>query len=117
MSSILPTTSPQLNIEGFSFDADGYLCHIDDWSTHLALELAQHEHLELTALHWNVIHFVRQFYLAQHDMPKMRILIAHLRQQPEHAQITSATIHQLFPFSPALQIAKIAGLPKPHRCL
>lgn len=109
--------SPQPKLEGFSFDSDGYLLHLEDWTPELATMIAEEEKLTLTALHWEVIHYVRQFYLLHQDIPKMRTLIAHLHQQPAYAGIKSSTLHQLFPLSPALQIARIAGLPKPKKCL
>lgn len=110
---------PQFPIEteGVFFDADGYLADINTWSEELALAFAKQEDLELTPLHWEIIHYIREFYLQKQDMPKMRELVSYLRQKSEYSQLNSAKIHQLFPLSPALQIAKIAGLPKPIRCL
>lgn len=99
------------------FDPEGYLLDINDWSETLAQTLAVSENIKLTAVHWAIIHFVRRFYLQHQTMPKMRELITFLRQQPESQDVNSLQIQRLFPLGPALQIAKIAGLPKPVRCL
>lgn len=96
---------------------DGYLHDLNQWSEELARLLAAEEHIELTPLHWAIVRFVRHYYLEHQDIPKMRLLIAHLQECPEYAHVNSAAIHHLFPLSPALQIAKIAGLPKPKKCL
>jgi tRNA 2-thiouridine synthesizing protein E len=114
-SSKRPHLQPES--EGVFFGDDGYLLETQAWSPDLAKELAQQENLILTPLHWEIIHYTREFYLQHSDMPKMRALLSYLKQKPEYAQTNSTSIHQLFPLSPALQIAKIAGLPKPIRCL
>lgn len=98
-------------------DTEGYLIHLNDWTPELALQFATDENLELTPLHWEIIRFIRVYFLEHNDMPKMRTLITYLRSEAPYKEVSSATIHRLFPLSPALQIAKIAGLPKPIRCL
>lgn len=98
-------------------DDEGYLLNPQHWSPLLAEQLAQTERLELSKLHWAIIHFTRNFYLARQTMPKMRELITHLRQEAHYPEINSTAVHKLFPFGPAQQIAKISGLPKPIRCL
>ena len=101
----------------FPTDSEGYLLKLHDWSTELAQQLAKNENLFLTEIHWAVIQFIRNYYLQHNTMPKMRELIHCLREQKEYTQINSATIQRLFPLGPALQAAKIAGLPKPVKCL
>jgi tRNA 2-thiouridine synthesizing protein E len=98
-------------------DNEGYLQDPKQWTEALATQLAASEHIELTPLHWEIVRFVRNYYLEHKDIPKMRALVTHIQQHAEYAQINSAAIHHLFPLSPALQIAKIAGLPKPKKCL
>ena len=98
-------------------DSEGYLLNLNEWSKALAQELATNENIELTDLHWAIIEFVRNYYLQHNTMPKMRELIQTLREQKKYEHINSATIQRLFPLGPALQAAKIAGLPKPVKCL
>lgn len=43
-------------------DTSGYLLNIDDWNEEVAKHIAQLEGVELTDAHWEVIHFVRDFY-------------------------------------------------------
>ncbi len=94
---------------------DGYLLNPSDWTDELAQQLAANEQIELSSLHWQIIRFAREYYLSHHDIPKMRTIITHLRLK--YPDMNSAAVHRLFPLSPALQIAKIAGLPKPKKCL
>lgn len=96
---------------------EGYLRDPRSWTPEIALVLADQEHLELTPIHWEIIQYARQYYLEHQRMPKMRELISHLRASEAFSSVTSSSIQHLFPLSPALQIAKIAGLPKPAKCL
>ena len=99
------------------FNDEGYLLNPLSWTPLLATQLAHTEQLELTELHWAILNFTREFYLKNQTMPKIRELITHLRENPNYNYLNSAAIHKLFPYGPALQIAKIAGLPKPAKCL
>ena len=48
-------------------DQHGYLLEPDDWDEAVAEELARMAKVELTALHWDVLHFMRA-YLAGHGV-------------------------------------------------
>lgn len=98
-------------------DQDGYLKHLSDWSEALAEELAQEEGLELSADHWEIIWFVRGFYKTYQTSPAIRALLKALKPALGETKANSLYLQKLFPKGPAKQVTKIAGLPKPAKCL
>ncbi len=50
-------------------DAKGYLLNSNDWSEELALVLAAQEGITLEEPHWEVVRFVRAFYLEFNTSP------------------------------------------------
>ena len=106
-----------LNGSGLALDKHGYLLNVQDWSEQVAEEFAQLESISLTAAHWEVVHFVRQFYLEFNTSPAMRILVKAMAQQLGPDKGNSKYLFKLFPQGPAKQATRIAGLPKPAKCL
>lgn len=98
-------------------DAQGYLKHIDDWSEALALQLAAEESIEMSEAHWEVVRFVREFYLEFNTSPAVRMLVKAMAQKFGEEKGNSRYLFRLFPDGPAKQATKIAGLPKPVKCL
>ncbi|CUU23575.1 sulfurtransferase TusE [Duffyella gerundensis] len=100
-----------------ALDAQGYLKNVDEWSEELAEHIASEEGLELTEAHWEVIRFVRNFYLEFNTSPAIRMLVKAMGQQFGEEKGNSRYLFRLFPDGPAKQATKIAGLPKPVKCL
>lgn len=100
-----------------ALDAQGYLKNVDDWSEALAEHIASEERVELTEAHWEVIHFVRNFYLEFNTSPAIRMLVKAMGQKYGEEKGNSRYLFRLFPDGPAKQATKIAGLPKPVKCL
>lgn len=98
-------------------DKSGYLLNIHDWSNELAPELAKQENIELAQEHWEVVNFVRQFYLTYDTSPAMRALVKAMAAEFGPDKGNSRYLFKLFPKGPAKQATKIAGLPKPAKCL
>ncbi|MCE9687317.1 TusE/DsrC/DsvC family sulfur relay protein [Shewanella sp. AS16] len=98
-------------------DPQGYLKNVADWNEQLAEILAAAEDIELTPAHWEVIHFVRNFYLEYKTSPAIRVLVKALGQALGPDKGNSKYLYTLFPIGPAKQATKIAGLPKPAKCL
>nr|WP_256464420.1 TusE/DsrC/DsvC family sulfur relay protein [Erwinia amylovora] len=90
---------------------------ITDWSEDLARELAAEEKIELSEAHWEVVHFVRAFYLEFNTSPAVRMLVKAMAQKYGEDKGNSRYLFRLFPKGPAKQATKIAGLPKPAKCL
>lgn len=106
-----------LNGQIIATDAEGYLQDTQQWSEPLAELIAVSENIELTAEHWQVIHFVRQFYLKYNTSPAIRMLVKAIAQAYGEEKGNSRYLYRLFPGGPARQASKIAGLPKPVRCI
>lgn len=97
-------------------DDEGYLLNQDDWSEELRDFIAQNMGLVLTDQHLTVINIVREYYQKYDTTPPMRGLIKLLKEQhPELA--SSVALARLFPDGAAKCAAKLAGLPKPVKCI
>ena len=106
-----------LNKKEYPTDAQGYLLNSTLWDEELAFHIAQLECIELTDDHWQVIYFVRNFYVEFNTSPAIRALIKALQREIGSDKINSRYLYRLFPEGPAKQATKIAGLPKPARCI
>jgi tRNA 2-thiouridine synthesizing protein E len=84
-------------------DKEGYLLNSDEWSKELA--------------HWEVVMFVREFYLEFNTSPAIRMLVKAMAKKLGEDKGNSIYLYKLFPKGPAKQATKIAGLPKPARCI
>lgn len=58
-----------------STDSEGYLKETTQWSEALAVAIAANEGIELSAEHWEVVRFVREFYLEFNTSPAIRMLV------------------------------------------
>ncbi|WP_410015866.1 TusE/DsrC/DsvC family sulfur relay protein [Sodalis sp. C49] len=107
----------QFNGVEIATDTQGYLKNSADWHEALAREIALREHIEMTEAHWQVIHFVRDFYLQYNTSPAIRMLVKAMGQKYGEEKGNSRYLYRLFPQGPAKQATKIAGLPKPVNCI
>ncbi len=98
-------------------DEQGYLLDFKLWHEDLALLMAESDAFELTSAHWEVIHFVRKFYLTYNTSPAIRALTKAMKTDFGEEKANSRYLFRLFPDGPAKQATKYAGLPKPKRCL
>ncbi|MFK3661789.1 sulfurtransferase TusE [Scandinavium sp. NPDC088450] len=108
-----------LNFEGqeIETDNDGYLKESKLWSEGLAEVIAQKEEITLTPEHWEVVRFVREFYLEFNTSPAIRMLVKAMAKKFGEEKGNSRYLYRLFPKGPAKQATKIAGLPKPVKCI
>ncbi|BEM42575.1 sulfurtransferase TusE [Serratia marcescens] len=98
-------------------DAQGYLKNSADWHEGLAPLLAVQEEIVLTEAHWEVVRFVRDFYQEFNTSPAIRMLVKAMAQKYGEEKGNSRYLYRLFPKGPAKQATKIAGLPKPVKCI
>jgi len=103
--------------EKIATDEQGYLLDYTQWQEDLAVEMAKNDVFELTTAHWEVINFVRQFYLIYNTSPAIRALTKAMKAEFGEEKANSRYLFRLFPDGPAKQATKYAGLPKPKRCL
>lgn len=107
-----------INNVNINTDSQGYLTHFEDWSEEVAIYIATLEGLTLNSIHWDIIYFIRKFYIEFNTLPKIRILINIVLLKYGKEKGNSRYLTKLFPNGTvAQQISKLAGLPKPIKCL
>jgi tRNA 2-thiouridine synthesizing protein E len=98
--------------------ADGFLARQEDWNEAAARWLAEMEGIELNATHWEILHFLRAYYLRFRHVPaNLRLFVTAVKNGLGAEQGTSRYLYALFPSGPLRQACRIAGLPKPPHCL
>ena len=107
----------EFNNNQIETDKQGYLLDSNDWSEELAPIIAEQENITLSEQHWEVVHFVRDFYVEYNTSPAIRMLVKAMAQKLGEEKGNSMYLYKLFPKGPAKQATKIAGLPKPARCI
>ncbi len=105
------------NGKSIATDAQGYLLDYSLWEEGMITILAKEEGITLTEAHLEVIHFVRQFYLEYQTSPAIRMLVKAMEKAHGPEKGNSKYLFKLFPKGPAKQATKLAGLPKPAKCL
>ncbi|MDD7568454.1 MAG: TusE/DsrC/DsvC family sulfur relay protein [[Actinobacillus] rossii] len=98
-------------------DPSGYLMNMTQWNEDVARAIAERENLVLTEAHWEVIYFVRYFYEEYKTSPAIRMLVKAMADKLGEEKGNSRYLQRLFPDGPAKQATKLAGLPKPAKCL
>ncbi|POP46047.1 sulfurtransferase TusE [Superficieibacter electus] len=98
-------------------DSEGYLKDTQQWSEALAGLIAEQEGITLSPEHWEVVRFVRAFYLEFNTSPAIRMLVKAMAKTYGEEKGNSRYLYRLFPKGPAKQATKIAGLPKPVKCI
>lgn len=107
----------QYNGKTIETDKEGYLLNHTDWQEDLVPMIAEQEGIELTDAHWEVILFVRNFYLEFNTSPAVRMLVKAIEKEHGPEKGNSKYLFTLFRKGPAKQATKLAGLPKPAKCL
>lgn len=98
-------------------DDEGYLTHMEDYSPALRDFMAKKMGLALTSEHIFIIETVQKYYNEYNTTPPMRGLIK-LLQRSEYSDLASSVkLARLFPDGAAKSAAKLAGLPKPVKCI
>ena len=98
-------------------DPEGYLVCIEDWSEEVAAVMAQADGCALSEAHWQVIHFLREYYSEYGFAPAIRILTRAIARRLGPDRGNSRYLYRLFPEGPARQACRYAGLPKPTGCI
>jgi len=107
----------QLNGTTVEADEEGYITDISLWSKELAVLIAADEKIEMTDDHWEVVNFLRDYYEEYQIAPAIRVLTKAVKKSMGPEKGNSQYLYELFPYGPAKQACKIAGLPKPTGCI
>jgi tRNA 2-thiouridine synthesizing protein E len=92
-------------------DTEGYLRNLDDWSANFAEVLAREEGLTLTPEHWEVIHFLRDYWHEHSVQAQVRAMIRHFTVKWGVERGCNHHLHEMFPVGgPQKQGNRLAGL-------
>ncbi len=98
-------------------DEEGYITNLSDWDKDLAGVIAETEKVEMNEEHWAVVNFLRDYYEEYQIAPAVRVLIKSIKKSMGPEIGNNKYMYELFPYGPAKQACKIAGLPKPTGCV
>jgi dissimilatory sulfite reductase related protein len=104
---------PTFEVHGkcYAVDEDGFLEEPKLWNEEVAKDFAESEAIaELTADHWKLINYIRNYYLEFGLAPM-------IRKMCKETGFKLNEIYKLFPSGPAKGACKLAGLPKPTGCV
>lgn len=107
----------EVNGKTVETDEEGYLTDLNVWDEDIAKVLAKQDNLELTNNHWEVIHFLREYYNEYQIAPAVRVLTKAIGKKLGPEKGNSKYLYELFPYGPAKQACRFAGLPKPTGCI
>ena len=108
-----------IEVNGKSYDTDeeGYLADLSQWDADVAEYMAKLDGSDLTDAHWEVINFLREYYEEYQIAPAVRVLTKAIGKKLGKDKGNSKYLYELFPYGPAKQACKYAGLPKPTGCV
>ena len=101
----------------YETDEEGYLVNLAEWNEDVAKVIAQSENVDMTPSHWVVVNFLSDYYNEYQIAPAVRVLTKAIGKQLGPDKGNSKYLYELFPYGPAKQACKIAGLPKPTGCV
>lgn len=104
-------------MDNYNTDNQGFLLDFESWDIDFCKLVAANESISLTQEHMLVIDFLRNYYTENKKSPAIRELVKALKEKHGEKIGSSLYLQILFPASPAVQAAKLAGLPKPKRCI
>jgi TusE/DsrC/DsvC family sulfur relay protein len=105
----IPSAGRDLNL---NLNEKGYLAHFADWDRDTALALAAADGLTLSNAHWQVIEFMRQYYVANEIPPNPRLVVKAVGDAiSPHVPWSRKQLDALFPGGGCRQACRIAGLP------
>ena len=107
----------QVNGTTVAADEEGYITNLGDWSKELADVIADAESIDMGEEHWAVVNFLRDYYDEYQIAPAVRVLIKSIKKSMGPEVGNNKYMYELFPYGPAKQACKIAGLPKPTGCV
>ena len=101
----------------YEVDEEGYLIDLSQWNEDIAKYMAVEEKVDLTEGHWEVVNFLRESYAEYQIAPAVRVLTKAIGKKLGPDKGNNKYLYELFPYGPAKQACKIAGLPKPTGCI
>ncbi len=108
-----------LEIDGALFETtdSGFLVDTAAWNERVASALAATIPIDLTEAHWEIVRYIRDYYLKYRHLPNTRMFVKAVQKEFGEGKGNSRYLHRLFPESPLKFACLIAGLPKPPGCV
>jgi tRNA 2-thiouridine synthesizing protein E len=111
VSQVLNPTNVLVDGRAVPTDSEGYLLDLGDWSEAFARALAVREGLQLTPAHWEVIHFLREYWHAHCVQAQVRVMVQHFSRVWDAERGSNHALHLMFPRGgPQKQGNRLAGL-------
>jgi tRNA 2-thiouridine synthesizing protein E len=107
----------EVNGKQIETDAEGFLANLEDWSEDVAKVLSSQDQLELGEKHWQVINWIRNYYAEYGTAPNLRAMTKTIGNDLGDEYSDKKYLFDLFPYGPAKQAARYAGMPKPTGCV
>lgn len=105
MPTLAINSTEKIDYSAVQFDSDGYLADKYDWNETLTIRLAGDEGIsQLTEEHWQVIHYIRDYFDRLNAMPPPRRVCRQLGIEGHNIKAM---------FGSCLAVWRIAGLPNP----
>ena len=99
----------------YARDVEGYMVDPGAWNEAVARQLADDENLELTEDHWQVLCFMREYWLENKVAPDVRHVTRHLVDAHDYdKKAAKQHLFKLFPYGYVRQACKIAGMQRPR---
>jgi tRNA 2-thiouridine synthesizing protein E len=110
---------PYLEFEGqqYETDEDGYLVDWQAWKEGMAQVMASQDGITLGPEHWEIIKFLREYFIKFQIAPMIKILVKEIGKAFGPEKGNTKYLYELFPGGPAKQACRYAGLPKPTGCV
>ncbi|MBT7411376.1 MAG: TusE/DsrC/DsvC family sulfur relay protein [Methylococcales bacterium] len=106
-----------VNGQDVEVDEEGYLANLTEWTKEIGAYMAKADDCELADDHWEIISFLREYYEEYQIAPAVRVLTKAVGKKLGKDKGNSKYLYELFPYGPAKQACKYAGLPKPTGCV
>lgn len=108
-----------LTVDGVELETttDGFLSNAGLWNEQVAVQLALENGIKISAAHWEILFFIRDYYFQYQHLPNARMFAAAIRKKLGEDKANSRYLQKLFPDGPLKYACKLAGLPKPPTCL
>ena len=106
-----------IDLAALARDNEGFLLHPEDWSAAVARALAHESGQPLDERHWQVIHFIRDWYERTETVPEARRLLQFMRDSWGDELGTRKALYRLFPTGYGQTACKIAGMRKPLKLM
>ena len=107
----------EVNGKTYETDEEGYLINLADMERGRRQVHRRGRKRRDDPSHWEVINFLRDYYNEYQIAPAVRVLTKAIGKQLGADKGNSKYLYELFPYGPAKQACKIAGLPKPTGCV